>query len=165
MACTPSQLAASRKWRERNLETARARGRESERKRRSRGVRSNREWERRNPAKVAEMQHRAKCKRYGLTVEQYAELLHKQNGTCAICEQTEPRVGHTLSIDHDHACCSGNYSCGTCVRGLLCSNCNPSLGGFGDSPARLQRAIDYLRIPRDVRERIWGSGDRELQVV
>lgn len=33
---------------------------------------------------------------------------------------------------------------GQCVRGLLCSDCNLSLGKFGDDVATLERAITYL---------------------
>jgi len=68
-----------------------------------------------------------------------------QGDVCAIC--LKPETKHhslVLKIDHDHACCSGNQSCGKCVRGLLCSSCNRALGLFGDDPSVLQAAITYL---------------------
>lgn len=68
-----------------------------------------------------------------------------QGGVCAICRLPESKH-HSLmlKIDHDRACCPKSGSCGKCVRGLLCSNCNSGLGMFGDNQAALRAAIDYL---------------------
>ena len=71
----------------------------------------------------------------------------EQGGRCAICgEEGDPDKRHRpLAIDHDHDCCPTNKgACGDCVRGLLCGNCNNGLGRFGDDPALLRRAIEYL---------------------
>ena len=49
-----------------------------------------------------------------------------------------------LDIDHDHRCCGGDKICGKCVRGLLCSACNLSIGKMQDDPNLLRKAADYL---------------------
>ncbi len=86
---------------------------------------------------------------HGLSLAEYELLSEKQGGVCAICARAEMKVHRSgvrceLSVDHDHRCCPGRTSCGQCVRGLLCSECNFALGKFGDSPARLRLAITYL---------------------
>lgn len=74
------------------------------------------------------------AKTYGITMEQYRELLAAQDGVCAICQSGEVKRHHEtgvpfmLCVDHDHNCCPGKRSCGECVRGLLCSRCNSVLG-------------------------------------
>lgn len=73
---------------------------------------------------------------FGLTPAQYAEMLGKQRGTCALCPATEGRPGGRMFVDHDH-------STGA-VRGLLCGACNSGLGFFKDNVSRLRRAIQYL---------------------
>jgi len=75
---------------------------------------------------------------YGLTVEELCELLNR--GCCDVCQSTD-----RLGIDHDHACCSGDKSCGKCVRGLLCTNCNTALGHAKDDITRLHGLIAYLQ--------------------
>jgi hypothetical protein len=76
---------------------------------------------------------------YGMTVEQYDELLATQDGRCAICRQTQDEADtrkRNLSVDHCHD--SG------AIRGLLCESCNIGLGKFRDDPELLEAALNYL---------------------
>lgn len=88
---------------------------------------------------------------YHLTPEQWQALHDRYDGKCWICLGTS-RVA--LSVDHDHACCSGPVSCGKCVRGLLCKRDNywllgrvlrESSQGTGHAIEHLTRAIAYLK--------------------
>lgn len=88
--------------------------------------------------------HSANLKRFGLTVEDYIDLEKAQNGVCAICKDPEMNK-RRLSVDHDHNCCPGSGSCGKCIRGLLCSNCNTFLGNAKDNIETLKAAIKYLQ--------------------
>lgn len=82
---------------------------------------------------------------YGITPERYDEMLAEQGGGCWICGRTPEEEGRALAVDHDHGCCpQQKRSCGRCVRALLCQNCNNGLGRFGDSPARLARALELV---------------------
>lgn len=77
--------------------------------------------------------------RHKLTEEQVARMVAKYDGKCWACKENA-----ATSIDHDHSCCSGVYSCGNCVRGLLCHWCNTALGLMKDDVTRLNRLIKYL---------------------
>lgn len=81
---------------------------------------------------------------WGITPERYTAMLEAQDGRCAICGVEECETGARFSVDHDHACCPGQKSCGECVRGLLCRACNHGLGSFRDSVASLRAAVAYL---------------------
>lgn len=65
--------------------------------------------------------------RFKLTPETYEAILALQGGGCALCGSQKSRNGTSLTVDHDHACCPGERSCGKCVRGILCANCNANL--------------------------------------
>ena len=97
------------------------------------------EWEKKNPDKAKERTAR----QYGMTREDYNNLLAQQNNRCAICRE-ESKDGKALSVDHDHSCCPGKKSCGKCVRQLLCSGCNWMLGNAKDNPEILKAAQKYL---------------------
>lgn len=91
---------------------------------------------------------KAKMKyRYGITLEKYLEISKAQGDVCYLCElpETMPR-GDTairLAVDHDHACCPSTRSCGRCIRGLLCYNCNMYMGKVDRCPALQVRFADY----------------------
>jgi hypothetical protein len=78
-------------------------------------------------------------KRHKISKEHYDQMLSKFNGKCHSC-----RDNVATSIDHDHSCCPGLRSCGKCVRGVLCHNCNSALGLMKDSKEKIQRLIEYL---------------------
>ena len=81
---------------------------------------------------------------YNITSEQYEAMLAAQGGGCAICGG-QNESGRSLAVDHDHSCCDQRTSsCGRCVRGLLCDNCNTGIGLMQDSAQRLQDAARYL---------------------
>jgi hypothetical protein len=89
--------------------------------------------------------HISNLKKYGMSRDSYVDLELKQNGVCAICKNPEMNKKRRLSIDHDHSCCPGANSCGKCIRGLLCSNCNTFLGNAKDDVKILKAAIEYLQ--------------------
>lgn len=95
------------------------------------------------PADIADQKRRTKLRLdFNMTVDDYEELLVAQGGGCAICGGVD--ATRRLNVDHDHKCCPGRGSCGECVRGLLCINCNLTLGTAKDSPATLRSALRYL---------------------
>jgi hypothetical protein len=74
-------------------------------------------------------------RKYGITIEQYDELLAQQGGGCAICGR-EPRPDISLHLDHDHE--TGQ------LRGILCFRCNNALGDLDDDVSLLREAVRYL---------------------
>lgn len=79
--------------------------------------------------------------KYGLTKEQYLELLSQQNGVCAICKKPEKRTtksGELMKLHVDH--CHNTKQ----IRGLLCHSCNTAIGHFEDNIDALKAAVEYL---------------------
>lgn len=80
--------------------------------------------------------------KYGLSPEDYQNMLNKQNGVCAIClspETTMSNAGYIKNLSVDHCHTTGR------VRGLLCHHCNTGVGKFRDSVELLESAIKYLK--------------------
>ena len=78
-------------------------------------------------------------KKYGISDEDYRNLLFTQGGRCAVCGL--PPSKKRLSVDHDHA--TGR------VRGLLHGSCNIGIGSFSDDPGRLILAARYLILSKE----------------
>lgn len=83
----------------------------------------------------AELKRKYNLKTFGLTVDQYENMLIKQKGVCAICLEC-CTSGKRLAVDHCHK--TGK------VRQLLCRRCNQSMGKFNDDPVLLQKVVNYL---------------------
>lgn len=102
----------------------------------------NRRYREDHPEQAALWRKRATLKRYNLTPEQFDVMVDTRGDRCDICGEVP---NETLHVDHDHLCCTGQRSCGKCVRGLLCARCNRGLGDFRDKIYLLNSAIQYLK--------------------
>lgn len=107
---------------------------------------ANKQWRAENPDRVRNSALKSK---YNVDLAWYEKMFELQGGGCWLCKKTPEENGKSLSVDHDHACCPGEGSCGQCVRGLLCSSCNTGLGYFKDNPNLLREAADYVEYHSD----------------
>lgn len=72
---------------------------------------------------------------YGISLEQYEEMLRLQGGVCAICKTHSKTT--RLAVDHCHMTLK--------VRGLLCGFCNRGIGFFEGRPAAMMTGAIYLK--------------------
>lgn len=94
-----------------------------------------------HPERVDHMRRYHLAHKYGLDLDDVAEMLEDQGGKCLICSvdldfanrASQKKRAH---IDHCHA--SGK------VRGILCGVCNAKLGTV-ESPGFLVKALAYLK--------------------
>lgn len=87
-----------------------------------------------------------RTRKYGLTEDSFSALIAAQGGVCAICREVPTAgQGDGWHIDHDHACCPGQRSCGACVRGALCLDCNIGIARFRDNWVVMALGSEYLR--------------------
>jgi hypothetical protein len=75
----------------------------------------------------------SRLRKYGLTNDQYNEMVATQNNQCAICQKQM----ELPNIDHNHK--TGKN------RELLCRHCNTLLGMCFENAEILQRAMAYLK--------------------
>lgn len=79
--------------------------------------------------------------RYGLDRGEWQRMFDAQDGKCALCGVEQKgwnRFGDTRPLVVDHSHTTGK------ARALLCGDCNTAIGRFGDDPAKLRAAADYL---------------------
>lgn len=94
-------------------------------------------WKANNPEAYALYRKRARLKRYGITPEQYDQLLTEQGGKCTICGANECVTGREFAVDHCHT--TGK------IRGILCGPCNVGIGMLGEDLSRIEKAHSYLQ--------------------
>lgn len=74
-------------------------------------------------------------KKYGITFQDYNEILRVQNGVCKVCGRKPGK--RRLHVDHNHK--TGK------VRGLLCGKCNLGIGYADEDINILKGMIEYLQ--------------------
>ena len=79
-------------------------------------------------------------KRHHISEEKYIEMFCLYEGKCHAC-----KINFATNIDHDHKCCNKPRSCGKCVRGLLCHQCNSALGLLGDDRQKIKKLLEYIK--------------------
>ena len=73
---------------------------------------------------------------YGISLEDYNNILVEQKEKCYICERHKSEFKKGLCVDHCHK--TGK------VRALLCGNCNSAIGKLQESEVLFRKAIKYL---------------------
>lgn len=114
-------------WREKNRDRRLTKAREYHWKNREKLLPLKREYSKRTKEKRAAYLRMIK---YGLTDSLYDEMLTIQNGVCASC-----KINPAIVVDHDHS--TGK------VRGILCSQCNTSLGLLKEDPDLIGKLLEY----------------------
>lgn len=101
------------------------------------------EWRKSNRKQVVNLTRKSYLRRtYGITEEQYDELLKKQKECCAVCKRHASEFKKRLAVDHQHGQGEDNV-----VRGLLCIDCNRHLIGRRKDPELFRNAAKYLEGP------------------
>lgn len=97
-------------------------------------------WRRANPEKADIIRRNTYLKKhYGISFEQYQELLKKGDLKCWVCKKPQESFIKNLNVDHDHI--TGE------VRGLLCYTCNRQVIGRNRDPEIYLSAYTYLKGP------------------
>jgi len=92
----------------------------------------NRENRRRNKHRYTETNRTYRCKNtYGITLNEYYKRMSTSD-CCEIC-------GSKKELGYDH--CHDTLE----FRGVLCRNCNRSIGQLGDTLESIQKVVTYLK--------------------
>lgn len=135
--CKPCKSVYGKKWNKENQEKKRIYNKQRYSDCREQIREKQNIWYKNNSEKHCDNNWKAKIKRnYGLSIEDYNNLYLKQEGKCKICERHQDDFKKRLSVDHCHK--TGK------IRGLLCDDCNTSLGKFRDDLKTLSNALKYL---------------------
>lgn len=75
---------------------------------------------------------------YGITTDQYNQMVINQNSCCEICNRHVDDIkNHKLYVDHNHGTDK--------IRGLICGSCNRLIALAMEKSSILLNAINYLK--------------------
>lgn len=111
-----------------------------------------------NPRSAEYIRRAALKHKYGLTTDQFDQLLAAQDGKCALCGAGEHgRKVKDIPQDGSHKWLEDSWPVDHChkdgrVRGLLCHPCNAQLGGYETLMDRVgeDAVLEYLTRPSPV---------------
>jgi hypothetical protein len=140
-ACKECKATYTRVWRSENKEHIEEITRDWRARNKPQIVERNKEYYEFNKERLLNWSRKhAFLKKYGLTLEQHAEMVKQQSGKCLICDtQPNPMLGNKkkgLHVDHCHE--TGK------IRGLLCHNCNCAIGLLNDDAGNVRRLLEYI---------------------
>ena len=95
----------------------------------------NKKWKNKNKEKIRDQNLK---RMYGISSLDYENILESQHGKCCICliHWTQTKENRKLVVDHCHT--TGK------IRGLLCMNCNKSLGFLKDNKEIISNMLIYI---------------------
>lgn len=131
--CKPCEKAGKQAWYLKNIDHVKSKAKSNRSKNKDQYAARSMAWRKRNPDRVKSIGLKST---FGITLENYSQMLTDQHGVCAICK-IPPEEGVWMCVDHDHQ--TGK------IRGLLCHSCNKMLGFAKDKEDNLESAISYLR--------------------
>jgi hypothetical protein len=142
--CKPCKSATDKKWINSNPERVKKRNKKSKDWRAANPLRSKElvaEWKEKNPDRKWILDKKSHLwTHYRLTIEDYQKIFNDQDGKCWICKESKKLV-----VDHDHDCCNKKISCGKCIRGLICYNCNALVGFLERNISLIDKASEYIK--------------------
>lgn len=102
-------------------------------------VDNTRHWRFLNPKKVAaiirSLHYRNK---YGITIDDYNQLLEQQHGYCRLCSKHQSEFKRRLDVDHNHK--TGK------IRGLVCNGCNRTIGKYENKQLKNKKLMKKIEI-------------------
>jgi len=138
-ACKSCTKSLTKRWKDANPDKVKELSKKWDKLNAGKRAKTTKIWEANNPDKVRD---KALRNDYGITLEQYSQMLIDQDYTCKICNKPEssidPRTSRIKNLAVDHCHKSGK------IRGLLCSYCNRGIGYLKEDISTLQNAIKYL---------------------
>lgn len=94
------------------------------------------------PAYVERKRNYLLLKEYGITLDQYKELLERQGHRCPVCQAAFEPGNYSYHVDHAH---SGKFA--GRIRAILHSECNRNVMWGHEDSAQLRAAADLIDNP------------------